>query len=168
MWRVDSLERTLMLGNEGKMRRGQQRMRCLDSIINSMDMNLRNLQETVKDREAWRAAVQSWRWLSDWTTNNNIIYITFDIYKGILLSHKKKEIIPYAATWMDLVIIRLSEVRSKSERERQILHDIPYMWNLKYNRNGISLGSLAHTIASWIKNWDWMTINEIICYTAKI
>ena len=110
------LEKTLILGKiEGKRRRGQQRMRCLDSIINSMDLNVRNLQETVKDREAWRAAVQSWRWLSDWTTNNNIIYTTFDIYNGILLSHKKKEIIPYAVTWMDLVIIRLSEVSQKEK-----------------------------------------------------
>jgi len=52
-----SLEKILMLGKiEGK-RRGQQRIRCLDSITDSMDMNLRKLQEIVKDRKAWRAAV---------------------------------------------------------------------------------------------------------------
>ena len=58
MGRANVLEKTLILGKiEGKRRRGWQRMRCSDSITNLMDMSLRKLQETVKDREFWHAAV---------------------------------------------------------------------------------------------------------------
>ena len=71
MWRTDSLEKIVMLGKIEGRRRGQQRMKWLHGIIDSMDMSLSKLQEIVRDRKAWYATVhrvtKSQTWLSDWT-----------------------------------------------------------------------------------------------------
>ena len=73
MQRAGSLEKTLMLGKiKGKRRKGQQRMRWVNGITDSMDMNLSKLKETVKDRKIWHTAVhrvaESWTWLGNWPT----------------------------------------------------------------------------------------------------
>ena len=82
MWRANSVKKNLMLGKiEGWRRKGRQRMRCLEGIINSVDVSLSTFWQTMQDREAWSATVhespKSWTWLSDWTATKNNVIIWF-------------------------------------------------------------------------------------------
>ena len=95
MWRAHSLEKNMMLGKtEGRRRRGWQRVSCIDSITDSMDMSLSKLWVIVKDREVWPAAVhgvaKSQTQLSDWTTTTMKIYYMQIYFKNKYISNVSK------------------------------------------------------------------------------
>ena len=120
MQRANSQEKALMLGLiEGKRRRGRQRMRWLDGITDSMDMNLSKFLEIAEGRGSWHAAAhgvtKSWTWLSNWTiaylkqvTNKNLLYSTGKYIQYPVINHygkesEKKNIYTYC--WISLLYV---------------------------------------------------------------
>ena len=148
MRRVDSLEKTLMLGGiGGRRRRGQQKMRWLDGITDSMDVSLSELRDLVMDREAWCAVIhgvsKSRTWLSNWT--ERILSFPLLIFVSFFW---------HSLTW-DLFPIRPGFWCSKCEHGQELW---PLLMLFFYNNNLISVIPLRilfsiYVMWSHVKNW---------------
>ena len=167
MRRADSLEKTLMLGKiEGRRRRGRQRMRWLDGIIDSMDMNLSKLQEMVKrtEKPGVLQSMGSQRVGHDWTRTtstsvNGWTHTPVPPHTGTSFIMKRDEALTLGTTWMDPKNMMLSD----RSRETDTQGVIPLMGNIQ-NRK-------IHRHREWVpgcqglwRGWIWLLIGDLMFY----
>ena len=134
MWRVDSVEKTLMLGGiGGRRRRGQQRMRWLDGITDSMHVSLSKLWELVMDREAWRAAIhgvaKSRTRLSDWTELNWRTEINITLPYPVTMGKKVNRKQLNIDLKIHLAFVKRDTVRRGCGEKGTLLH---HWWEYKF------------------------------------
>ena len=145
MWTADSLKKTLMLGEIGGRSKGWQRMRQLDSITDSMDMNLSKLWDMVRDREAWCAAVygvsKSQTWLDGWTTTLNRIeevkvYTSFSFWNSHLVTHYPSTDI--SKQYHCLILMAFNFENHFPSVEWVLLYLVKGLWKCTHNTQDLS------------------------------